>query len=263
MGRPSASASITVEAAMIMPLFIFFFLNILGAFNILRLNCDVQAAIHQAGNKVMIQAFDAKSALGSDDSSGAGEAFIGTSFVAGKVKKYLGNDYLKNSRINGGISFAQSKILLNNDYIDIVATYKVSPYIKFPGFKEFNVQNRYYGHAFTGYDIEHGLHTSEIEEEIVYITENGTVYHRDINCSYLKPSIKSVSKSEVSKKRNKDGSKYYKCEYCGKKAAKGELYITDYGNRYHTKRDCPGLKRSIFPVRISEVGGRGPCSKCG
>lgn len=121
-------------------------------------------------------------------------------------------------------------------------------------------ENHYYGHAWIGY-VHDGSNTGE-EEIFVYITETGTVYHRNRGCSYLNPSIKSAGKTELESLRNKSGAIYYVCPLCGGGAA-GRYYVTDYGTNYHTSIACPGLKRTIYEVRLSEVGGRGPCSKCG
>ncbi len=265
--RSSPSASITVEAAMVLPVFIFFFVNILGAFNILKINCDMQAALHQTGNEVAIRAFDLRYASDLEDVNGIAESVLGTAYVSGKVKNYLGNEYLNNSCITGGasgISFLQSRIMLEDDLIDIVASYKVHSMIRVFGFTDFTVQNRYFGHAWTGYDLNNSSHNPDLElEEMVYVTEYGEVFHRDINCTHLKLSITPVNKKEVSNKRGIGGGKYHKCEYCGSKNDNGTLYITNYGDKYHTSLSCPGLKRTIYMVPISEVGGRGPCSKCG
>ncbi|MCD2493499.1 hypothetical protein LQE92_12825 [Lacrimispora sp. NSJ-141] len=101
-------------------------------------------------------------------------------------------------------------------------------------------------------------------EEYVYITQNGTVYHRKRECTYLKLSIRSVAGNSVSGLRNEEGSKYRPCERCMKDALMtGTVYITDTGNRYHRTRNCSGLNRWIMKVPLSQVGGKGPCSRCG
>ena len=125
------------------------------------------------------------------------------------------------------------------------------------------VEGRYYGHAWTGYDLTDGFENEEITEEMVYVTERGEKYHRDIDCRYLHVSARSVGFEEAKGLRNKDGSRYGACEYCGEGIAGGNVFITDYGNRYHSRVDCAGLKRKIYTIPISEVGGRGPCSGCG
>ncbi len=266
--RLSPAASITVEASFVLPIFIFFFVNILGAFDILKLQCDMVAAMHQTGSQIMESA--AITAISGDqDGDGIGKALEGAGmavYAGHKVKSYFNRNQLEHSCVvggNGGISFAESAFSSGGDIVDLVGTCKVHPIFGISGFTDFGVENRFYGHAFTGYDLAGaGREEAKDTEELVYITESGTVYHRSLDCSHLKIRIRQVSKSEVKNMRNADRAKYYPCEYCG--AGKGsKVYITNYGNRYHSNINCSGLKRTIRTVPISEVGGRGPCSECG
>ena len=282
------SASITVEASLVLPLFIFFFVNIMTMFNIVKVQSDLEAALHRTGSEISQMAFDVRSAgkvisggsdsrgqqdakdTGSEDGSAqkAGETIAGilsVPYAAGKVREYLGSGIEKSVVTNGsaGISFLESKVMLGNDIVDIVADYKVHPLIPIIGFSEFPIQGRYYGHAWTGYDVSGGSGTSYPPEEYVYITEHGEVYHRDINCKHLRLSVKSVPFDEIGNFRNKDSAKFYPCTYCGKGLGGGNVFITDYGNRYHSTTDCIALKRKIYTVPLSEVGGRGPCKNCG
>lgn len=136
---------------------------------------------------------------------------------------------------------------------------------KIPSFltSEISVNATFYAHAWTGYEIS-GDGDSVDEEEYVYITPNGTVYHRDIGCTHLKLSIQTVDFSYVSSLRNEDGGCYSKCDYCGSKTPNnGVVYITNYGDCYHTSLSCPGIKRTIETIPISKVGNRKACSKCG
>lgn len=98
--------------------------------------------------------------------------------------------------------------------------------------------------------------------QIVYITEKGTVWHSDYQCSYLQLSIQYVQYSELKNMRNEGGGKYHKCEQCVYGQAMNGVYITSYGNRYHNSLNCSSLKRTIRAVHKSEVAGRGGCSKC-
>ena len=102
------------------------------------------------------------------------------------------------------------------------------------------------------------------ETDYVYVTEHGTVYHRSRSCRYLDLSIRTAEYAEIGDLRNKSEHKYYACGQC---AAKNkhlrQVYITDYGEVYHTSLSCSGLKRTVYLIPISEVGGKGPCSKCG
>ena len=148
------------------------------------------------------------------------------------------------------------------DTVFLTENRQVSPISPTLFTKDFLVSATYYAHAWTGYKIGVGA-DSVLEEEYVYITPRGEAYHKDINCSYLKLKINRTTKEALDGIRNADGGKYNKCQYCGRRTYNGVLYVTDYGEHYHTSLGCPGLKRTIETVPISKVGGRRPCVKCG
>lgn len=123
-------------------------------------------------------------------------------------------------------------------------------------------------HAWTGKAYEGntgGSGEEEKKETMVYVTENGSVYHKSMGCSYLDLSISQVSKSAVPGLRNQYGEKYTPCETCSKNAeGAGMVYITETGNRYHTLESCSGLKRTVRMVKQSHVSGKmHVCSRCG
>ena len=263
-------ASMTVEASIALPLFIFFFVNIMTLFNIVKIQCDMEAAMHQTGNRLSMEAFYlcyGKELLGGERGglAEAGAGLLGILQAKDLVLDYLGPEADKSCISEGreGISFIQSRILMGNDIVDIIADYKVHPLIPVIGFEEFTVESRYYGHAWTGYDIELGFGQEENEEEMVYVTEHGEVYHRSTGCEHLKINVSCVEMSELDILRNKDGKKYKACEYCGGNIGAGTVFVTQYGDRYHSSVGCTGLKRKIYTIPISEVGGRRPCSSCG
>ena len=263
----SLSASMTLEASIALPLFIFFFVNIIGAIEIIRVQSEMEGVLHQVGNEVTIMAYDIRE--GEDligvNNGGAAEVGALSGYAIYQVKRRLEDKLTGNPVMDGinGLNMLLSGIMTGGDIVDIVVDYRVHPIIPLIGFKDFMVESRYYGHAWTGYDVTGGSDLNDIQEEMVYVTEHGEVYHRDVGCRYLKPSVKSVPYSQVGSLRNKDRSKYYPCEYCGGNVAGGNVFITDYGEKFHTNVSCPGLKRKIYTIPISEVGGRGPCSGCG
>lgn len=110
----------------------------------------------------------------------------------------------------------------------------------------------------TGYD-----RSEESEEELVYITKTGTVYHRSIQCKHLQVSVREVAFRDISRYRNQSGGKYYPCEYCVKNSCGNKVYITPEGDRYHSTRSCSSLLRFIRQVKISEVEDtHRPCKSC-
>ena len=263
------SGSMTLEASIALPLFIFFFLNIMSAIMIIRIQSELEAELHQTGSEIAIKAFDIRQGeqiLGGDDfEGGILESGGYTVYAAEKIKKDM-RSRLANSPVMDGaesLNFLSSRVMQEGDIIDIVVRYKVHPIVSLIGFKNFNVESRYYGHAWTGYDIGAGSDAETLTEEMVYVTEHGEVYHRNVDCKYLKTSAKSIPFSDVDSRRSIDRRKYHPCEYCGEGVSGGNVFITSYGDRYHGKVDCPGLKRKIYTISIFEVGGRSPCSACG
>ncbi|MBP5291757.1 MAG: hypothetical protein J6Y90_03985, partial [Lachnospiraceae bacterium] len=156
--------AMTVEASLALPLFIFFFVNIMTMFNIVKVQSDMEAALHQTGSEMSLMAFDLRlgeAGIGAEG-GGVSDALAGAAgifYAKEKVRKYLGDGINFSCVTDGfdGMSFLQSKVLLGNDIIDLVVDYKVHPMISMIGFKEFGVESRYYGHAWTGYDISYGL----------------------------------------------------------------------------------------------------------
>ena len=264
----SLPASVTVEASIALPLFIFFFVNIMVSFNVIKVQSDLEAALHQTGNEIALRAFDlscAEEAVGIDEGIGVAKSAVSVAYAASKIRNYLGAGADKSCIVGGlnGLGYMRSDFTGGGDIIDIVVNYKVKPLIPVIGFKEFPVEGRYYAHAWTGYDIIGAGSNEKSEEEMVYVTEHGEVYHRNINCSHLRLSVKSINFADLGNARNKDRGKYYPCEYCAGRIGAGDVFVTDYGDRYHGRIDCAGLKRKIYTIPLSEVGGRPPCKDCG
>jgi hypothetical protein len=102
------------------------------------------------------------------------------------------------------------------------------------------------------------------EETMVYITETGSVYHIKIDCSHIKLSVREVFGLPYDL-RNEYGAKYDSCEACctGREVEDAIYYITSDGTKYHTRRTCSKIKRNVREIRLSEVGNRAPCKRCG
>lgn len=273
---PVLSGSMTVEAALVLPLFIFFMMNILFILDMIRFQSNLTAALQQAGNRVCEYAFyteyarvggkDVSSMIGSADGSAgrAVSAGLSETFVRGKVNACLG-DMRAHSCLDGPISYLGSDIMggADGDTVRIVASYKVRPFFRVMGVPDFRMQNRYYGHAWTGYDITHASEEADREDVTVYVTQYGTVFHRSRSCSYLNPSVSCVPGAVRESARNRSGGKYYRCPIC-KPSSYGSCLLTKDGDRYHSRADCPALKRTIRSMPLSDAAGHyTPCSKCG
>ena len=148
-----------------------------------------------------------------------------------------------------------------DEMIKLIRPARVKPAVPILAYPGTTIVSCCYMRAWTGYDVERNAGGSE-SEEYVYITETGTVYHRERNCTHLTLSIELAGKDEVEQLRNESGAKYYPCEKCGGDGS-GLVYLTREGNRYHNTIECSGLKRTVRCIPLSEAGGRPPCSRCG
>ncbi len=261
-------ASMAVEAAIAIPFFLFFLMNILFAFDMLRLHGNIMGAMHQAGNKMAFYGYAYRSGFGEEGllSGEADSLILSEGYARRKVINILGEDYLNHTCLASGTSglhFIKSSVMKEDDRIELVASYKVKPFINIIGFPDMPMENRYYGRAWTGYDVAGRAEGGEGEDPVVYIAETGTVYHIARNCAYLNPSVEAVSKAMASELRNEEGGKYYSCGSCKGNNFQPVVYITSYGNRIHSSLSCSGLKRTVYTVHLSEVKGKGKCSKCG
>lgn len=258
--------SMTLEAAFALPFFLFAVLNILFAVNIIGTQGRLQAALHQVGNKMAFAGYSYENTVSGVLPESLGSVALSEGYARGQILECVGRSYLEQSCVKdgaGGISFAGSSVMWEGDLIDLKVNYQINPFVELLGFEGFRMSQRYYGRAWTGYDVAGSVSDSTQEDPMVYITETGTVYHLNRNCTYLNPTVEAVSAGSVSGRRNASGRKYAACGLCGGVRAGKEVYITNYGTSYHRKITCPGLKRTIYTVPLSEVGGRGRCSKCG
>lgn len=265
--RKSLKAGMTVEASLIIPFFLFFFMNLLFVFDVLRLHGNIMGALHQTGNKMAFYGYARKNGFESTDLFGmsVGNIFH-REYAKRKVIDILGKEYLDHTCLVGGsqgLNFSKSSIMEEGDRIKIIISYKVRPLVGLPGFPAISMENRYYGRAWTGYDVENRVGNGEGEDLTVYVAENGTVYHMARNCAYLNPSIRAVSSAEVKDMRNEDGEKYDMCIGCKGSIYQAVVYVTSYGNKAHHSLSCSGLKRTVYTVHLSETEGKGKCSKCG
>ena len=265
--KEKLKASMTVEAAIAVPIFLFFIINLLVSFDILRLHGNIMGAMHQTGNKMAFFGYAYKNSLGEEGPAegGLGSLAFSEGYVRTTVIRILGKEYLDHTCLASGASglhFMKSSIM-KEDKIELIASYKVKPFIGIIGFPDIPMENRYYGRAWTGYDVERRISGENGEDPMVYIAENGTVYHMARNCAYLNPSIEAVSYALANQLRNENGEKYYPCGSCRGYRFWAVAYVTSYGNKIHSSLNCPGLKRTIYMVHLSEAGGKSKCSKCG
>lgn len=265
-------AGMTVEASIVLPLFLFFFLNLGCAIEMIRLHGNLQLALWQVGSKMAVYGYVMDNDEMPENREGWWRDLAGTvissTYVKGQVVDLAGADYLNDSPLMDGTNSLQlweSEIFGSDDEIDIIVTYSVSPWARLAGFRSFRMANRYYAHIWNGYRLSGSEEAGE-EAQIVYVTESGTVYHMSMECTHLSLSIQPVPSSVVDDMRNQGGGRYYPCSRCANGASEPHIfYITDEGDRYHYNPQCSGLKRTTASMTLEQAldAGYRPCSRCG
>lgn len=248
--------SMTVEASLIMPIFLIVICGIARFFVLINFQNILQEDMENAAGYLgCIQYIE-------EDNSKISQSFAYVKIMAGKAGSIADKAGIKGGRY--GISMMQSDISPDNDMNKMVVDYSWSV-STFQGGSKLNlrlVQKCSYipwiGKSIVKKD-------KSKDEDIVYITKNGIVYHTSRECTYLTRCNRNVRYSEIVNMRNIGGGKYKGCERCikGKLLDSDIVYITDYGDRFHSKKDCNTLKRYIQEIKLSEVEGRKLCSKCG
>lgn len=247
-------AGMTVEASIALPLCLFFLVNLGSAVEMIRLHNNLQLALWDTGSRL---------ALYGCEQGGNTLASVASGFyVKNRILDYVGEDYLDSSplvRGSAGLQLWESDMLKQGDELDITLTYAVGPVFSLGGFRGFRMGNRYFVHLWNGYEIP----VDEEENEIVYIAENGRVCHRNRNCTHLQLSVWEISGEYAGTARNCWGSRYGPCERCVGGQKPDAMYVTEDGNCFHYRADCPGLKRTVYAVKKAEADCYPYCSRCG
>jgi len=248
--------SLTVETAMVLPIFIFALISIIYFCEIFRYSNTVASSIHQSAKAMAKTAYT----LNKKDTNTNGiieGVIISETYVKKGVNNLLAVSEIKTQENNYSLSR-----IMKEDIIDIIVIEKIKIPYGFLGISSLKVIDRARVHAFTGYDnTKISNKDKTFEDDVVYITKNGNVYHKDRNCSHLKITILNTSSSAIESKRNNSGGKYYPCEFCRNNSS--NCFYTKYGDRYHSSINCSALKRDIISVKLSEVEGRRKCKSCG
>lgn len=273
--RPNASAQensckkavLTVETAVVLPFFVCFLVFLLYFFRILQIQAGVAQALQYAGRKTAAE-YNAQTGAGdAPESESAGEeSMVSTGIGLVKAELYFRRQmkkqqcptqYIKNGM--AGISLLQSDF--SGNYVELKAIYKMKLPVGLLGNIQYRIVQGETCRKWTGY--QPGQDTEE-NDTWLYYTEYGTVYHASRSCTHLDLSIRGVTYAQAGRSRNSSGGKYHACEKCGGSGARqGMVYVTNYGDRYHSSLSCSGLKRSVYMIRKSKATEKRMCRKCG
>lgn len=247
-------ASITVEASLVLPIFLMYIMTLLYSIEIVRFQSNVWEAVHKVSMEACFQKYGQE----------YGQGHLKTEIdVQKEIISYLNGRISPFMCVQGGkkgVVITKSEDVLGKGNIKITAIYKIKPFIKWLSFGELVVEESCLVHGFAGYEENNQQNQME-KTTYVFITPSGEKYHFDKDCTYLKVKVSCVKEEQIKELRNASGEIYHACEVC-KPYKSNYVYYTNWGNRFHGNLGCTALKRTVYIVLLSEVTDRMPCSKC-
>ena len=241
--------SATVEACVVVPVFLFFLLEISYFFMMIMADAHIHQSLAEASIYAAQYGYLEERMLNKDYETAAD--LIGTVIVAKQFRTYLGEDSMINKVVAGG----KNGIIItslpepdNKKIYDVRADYAFKSSVPILGTRYVKKSEVIRQKAFVGFGKDELSKT----DVYVYVTPNQSVYHMSRSCTYLALKVN----------RHLRSSGYPPCGFCGKDEYTGVCYIAENGRVYHNNLHCTGLKRTVSRVKKSAVPALKPCSRC-
>lgn len=262
--RVSLPASMSVEAALVLPLCLFSAVILMIPMKLLEDQRRIQAALEQAAREISIYAYAQEMTETGKEIKEEAEgviSLVGIGYVRQQVMKHVDQDRIRQ------VSFSKTRILEGNDEIRLVMNYRQRLPFSVFGLESIPVEAVSVRRAWVGAPggrlKDSKGSREEGEDEIVYMGRDGTRYHLDPECHYLHNDIRAISAGQAEKVRNAEGKRYNPCAICGNGQIQGNVYIMPSGSSYHTTPFCSSITAYVRAVKKSEAEYLGVCSYCG
>ncbi|MCD8083843.1 MAG: hypothetical protein LUE86_10135 [Clostridiales bacterium] len=268
----SVPGSMTLEATLVLSLFIFASVVLMLPMKIMTTERRMQAGLEAVGEDLSRYAYildvlnrgDTSSIQGADEEAlNLGET-IGTgailAYVQGRVMEHVDTAQVSSVHV------LDSEILKEDGMIRLVVRYDISFPFPVLGVASLSRSVCCSRRAWIGREGKAGSGegSGSQQDPIVYVGKNSTRYHLSRSCHYLSNNLTAVSLETVGDMRNTGGGKYAPCSVCGGLAAAGgTVYIMPSGSSYHTSVNCTAIIAYVRAVHLSEVSYLGACSYCG
>lgn len=245
--RYDETGALTVEASIILPLFMIIIITFIYFVQEYYIYGNVSMAMYNAG-KVL----SAKASI--DEEKNITEEDIHEHIRGNLSKKVLDKSCIKNGL--QGIDNTKSYYDTSADEISMRSRYFISMPFTVLGLDNYRITQNMIVRGWTG---DKNLIT---HKNFVYITKTGSVYHTDIECTYLMIKKIPILRKNIDNYRNDGGAKYYPCKECDNCKQGEYVYITKYGTSYHNVASCSAIRRTVIPIDIHELKGMKKCAKC-
>lgn len=237
--------SVTVEASLVVPLFLFFLLTVVKLYGMLFAEAKIHQALAEAAGYTAQYCY-LESRIKTEKHT---QITANTAILSSQFRRYLGEDSWVVRNVSGGkngIVISRKIDEVNPKIFYARADYCLGVKIPFLGTYQMRRTSVIKQKAFLGFE------PGEEEDCYVFITPNQEVYHMRRDCTHL----------ELKVQRTSGTAGLSPCRYCGGRQT-GNYYIAEEGRVYHCNRDCSGLKRTVHRVNKKKVAGLGPCQRCG
>lgn len=241
--------SLTIEAAVIVPMFLLSVCTLFLVFDLFRVQSLVKASISESAQELGMYAYAVK-----DGESAPVDIF--SSVACASYAKAKLPELGKWTEV----SLADTYVTEDRIYLIAKVTYKL-PVSVIP-LPSIHVWNKSSVRMWLGQQGEWDSQVAPQNSEMVYVTDYESVYHTSSECTYLDLAIHSCGTEEIENLRNVYGDKYKACSKCGSSQNAGSVFYTEKGDHYHLNENCSGLKRTMKLIPQSEVSHLLQCSRC-
>lgn len=274
-----AKASITIEAAMSLSLFLFTLYLLILPLNMLSTQRQMQALVEKAAEHAA-QYIYAKNTFLPLTTSSDEEVNHTTSEEQEQIEK---SGYYTSLLESGALAayaqgLAMSEIqdrmvvgihplgtwcTLEDEMIYVKLNYDYKLPFGLFGVRSVKQSVQSAKRAWVGKDGIKKKDAKKEDEEMVYVGKTSTRYHLSATCHYLSNDISKVNIKGIATKTNKFGRHYTPCARCASGVTSGDVYIMPSGTSFHTTRSCSAINAYARKVPKSEVEHLGACSYCG
>ncbi len=266
----SLSASLTVEAALVLTLFIFTVILMAMPMEMLDTHRRIQMTLESLSREMSQDAWlltakghgRGQDAGGEADPEEEGGSFF-LAFLNGAAEGYLiyriseqAGDKIEHLDVSG------TRISQDGLTIDLRASYRAKLPFGFPGLRSVPFSARSLRRGWIGKKGGGPEGPGGTEEIMVYVGKDSTRYHRSPSCHYISNKLRVIGAGRAGAEQNGSGRTYQPCAVCGGEPSE-VYYVLPEGERYHSRPDCSSLSYYVRMVPLSEAEYLGPCSYCG
>lgn len=264
------SAGMTVEAAFVLPLFVFFSVALIMPIEWLDTQRKIQTVMERFCEDLSQYAYVAELRDWNDKNIILEENMVNENLISvfsdfaaelwikGKTETYTDQIQIKTSQVQG----EDEMVCFELSYKEMIPFFSSLT----DGVTMNVAAERRCWVGLDGKLKESGRGTEQTEREtgMVYVGANMGRYHMYRDCHYISNAYRAVSYQEIENLRTPNGTKISSCSYCieGELEMENIVYITQNGEHYHSRKDCSAMNVYVRQVPLGEVEYLGLCSYC-